>query len=326
MDVLTALSKHDPASREILLRVDQPAPNDFNWLVNKPRHFTRRTFEKHFPTGADWALSHKADGQRVLLAFVSSGRESQAVLFDNTWRRLMQQDVQGTKLIGTVIDCELMSEPNSDLTEGASLLAFDILVDQRMDVRHLPFKERYHLLSQSAEIVRNSSFSVPIQVKPFLFPPSTRTELGAFLRGCEFETDGMILVPASGNYNDPCLKWKLAENCTVDLLGIPDSGKLELYAKTGNKLKRVASTTCPKGNSTPKVYECAPCLGKTVRWEILKERADKTRAYLSCKENLGHALIGPNSLILFRTMEQYLTEPVSQDELCIMLLSNQLKV
>ena len=65
------------------------------------------------------------------------------------------------------------------------------------------------------------------------------------------------------------------------------------------------------------VYECSPVFttGRLSGWQITKERFDKTSAFREQKSKAHGVIVGPNSIRLFKTMVEYLDNPIALNEL-----------
>lgn len=205
-----------------------------------------------------YSVTHKADGQRKLLVFHTSG--IWLVMGPRSLNRISNSEIK--ELIGTILDGEII--PIEKRLKGAPdtkiwYLAFDALYWSNNDIRSLPHGKRMNHAQAVADAFKNNLIYVNTKAfKNFGTPQEFFRVMRDMFREqdqIQYKQDGFMFTPVNTVYNphsdsyplyqrtltefpDIC-KWKPPEHLTIDFQiqweATPSGSALKLYVLSGGK-------------------------------------------------------------------------------------------
>ena len=202
--------------------------------------------------GTGYSVTHKADGQRKLLVFHTSG--IWLVMAPYSLNRLTNTNVPA--FTGTILDGELIPKSNQlqgAPTTGVWYLAFDCLTWSNQDVRNLPHIRRMDYAQAVADQFKSQSLYVNTKTfRSFNSPQEFFVIMREMFREqplLAYKQDGLMFTPSNTVYNphsddhplyrriltdypDIC-KWKPESQLTIDFQiqrkATPTGGIIQLY-------------------------------------------------------------------------------------------------
>ena len=223
-----------------------------NRSIHSPENQTRDQKDNQKGNGTGYSVTHKADGQRKLLVFHTSG--IWLVMAPYSLNRLTNINVPA--FTGTILDGELIPKANQlkgAPATGAWYLAFDCLSWSNQDVRNLPHLRRMDYAQAVTDQFKSQVLYVNTKTfRSFNSPQeffAIMREMFREQRLLSYKQDGLMFTPSNTVYNphsddhplyrrvltdypDIC-KWKPENQLTIDFQiqrkATPTGGVIQLY-------------------------------------------------------------------------------------------------